>query len=100
MGKAFPTIIYWQEDQHDSECGAWLQISHFDAGVTVAIFREKPDEDSQVNAAMASVDVFPNNDDQGKVELWDEHTDPDTGNSRTVMLIESVSEFKPRPVSE
>lgn len=100
MAKAFPTIIYWQEDQHDPEHGAWVQISHFDAGVTVAIFREKPDKHSPVNAAMASVDVFPNNDDQGKVEIFNEHTDPDAEDSRTVMLIESVSEFKPRPVSE
>ena len=96
----FQTIIFRQVDETDAERGVWVRMSPSHWGVSIALFKEQPTEETPEWQAMTSIHVDPCFDNRSKVTAWNEHNDPENSHGREFILVESIDGWKPRPQEE
>lgn len=88
--------IFQQPDEDEPSRSTWVRIEPSHYGVSICIFKEKPDTNTPDYKAMASLHVdgcFMN---QVKVQLWDENTDSEVEDPQSIILVEDVDSWKPQ----
>lgn len=92
----FHPIIFREADETNAARGVWVRISPSQWGVSIALFKEQPTEDTPEWQAMASIHIDPCFSNQSKIIAWDEHDDPENSDGREVILVESIDGWKPQ----
>ena len=96
MPEKFVPIIYQQQDPANPKQSVWVRIRPGDETIIIETFRSRPTDRTEMRESITSFEYGPCYDDQSKIRLWNEKTNPDIDDGTEVVLVESLSKWGPQ----